>query len=241
MKKIIYACLLIFVLSSCASTGKIPLINNQDEDGGARVFGLSPMVAPSENQQAMSYYNLGTRLLHENKLGEAEKYLRQAIELDPLFVDAMDHLGLVYRRQNRLAEAEEMYLKSISLNKENKVPYQNLAVIYKMQNRFDEAFRLYVVLVDLDQNDPEGYYGIGEIFYTLADYENAILFFDKALEIYINLKSPYIYDVYFYKGMMYFGMGEYDEALWFLEEAQKSYPNNSTIQSAINEIRSRKA
>jgi Flp pilus assembly protein TadD len=102
-----------------------------------------PMIAPSKNEQAMTAYTTGSKFLKENRLDEAEKYLKEAIELDPLFVDAMDHLGMVYRRQNRLDDAEQLYLKSIAINDKNPVPYQNLAVVYRMKNRLDDAFELY--------------------------------------------------------------------------------------------------
>ena len=243
MKKTVlfYICFCLFLGSVTADNTEQP--NGQldytaeNESIGVRIVGpLSPMAAPSEDQQAALLYNLGTSLMRENRLEEAEEYLKEAIDLDPLFVDAMDHLGSVYRRQNRLPEAEEIYLRSIEINKENKVPYINLAVVYKIQNRLNEALQLYVIVIQLDQNDPEGYYGIGEIFYLVGNYQNAMPFFDKAIELYISLDLPYVYDAYYYKGMMYFRMDEYDEALIYLEEARKGNPNNATLENTINEI-----
>jgi tetratricopeptide (TPR) repeat protein len=201
---------------------------------------LNPIVAPSENEQAIFAYNIGTQHLMENNLDDAEKYLKEAIDLDPLFVDAMDHLGMVYRRQNRLFEAEEIYLKSIEINEGNKVPYQNLAIIYKTQNRLNDAFELYKTMIKIDQNDPEPYYGIGGLFYMVGEYENSMIFFDKAIELYININSPYVYDAFFYKGLIYYRMNEYDEALKYLEEARKGNQNNETLERTINEIRNKK-
>ena len=244
MSKSILKALLLSLMISCVITENIRAQDKQDtyntenESLDVKVVGPpSPIVAPSENQRAMYSYSLGSRLLRENKLEEAEKYLKEAIDLDPLFVDAMDHLGMVYRRQNRLPEAEEIYLRSIEINKENKVPYLNLAVVYRLQDRLGDAFRLYRILIQLNQDDPEGYYGIGEIFYIVGDDGNAMSFFDTAIELYKNLNSRYIYDAYFYKGMIYYRMNEYDEALSYLEEARKGNPNNATIRNTINEIK----
>jgi tetratricopeptide (TPR) repeat protein len=62
------------------------------------------MVAPSKNEQAMSAYSKGTQLLEESKkLEEAEKYFKMAIDLDPFFVDTMDHLGMVFMNENDVA------------------------------------------------------------------------------------------------------------------------------------------
>jgi tetratricopeptide (TPR) repeat protein len=232
---------LCLILAGCATTGNVESQDQQSDstdEFGIKVIGPSlPMVAPTENEEAMIAYNLGTQYLRENRLEEAERHLKKAIDLDPLFVDAMDHLGMVYRRQNRLAEAEEIYLRSIGLNGENKVPYQNLAIVYRMQNRLAEAFELYRTLVLLDQDDPEGYYGMGELFFTVRDYENAMVFFDEAIRLYIRSNSPYVYDAYFYKGVILYYQNKYEEALVYLQEARKGNPNNATLESIINEIR----
>lgn len=235
-----------FVLISMFFVNNTGIINAQDnqnryqtEYGILNIKPIDPtaMVSPTENEEAMMAYNIGTYYMRENRLSEAEKYLKEAVDLDPVFVDAMDHLGLVYRRQNRFEEAENIYLKSIRLNDRNKVPFINLAVIYRIQGRLNDAFQLYVHLVQIIPDDPEGYYGIGEILYIVDDYENSILFFDKAAELYIELNSPYVYDVFFYKGMIYYYVEEYDEALKYLEEARKGNPNNETLENTIKEIR----
>ena len=192
-----------------------------------------PIVAPSNNEQAMQAYTMGSRLLKENNLDEAERYLKEAIGLDPLFVYAMDHLGMVYRRQNRLDEAEEMYLKSININDKNLVPYQNLAVVYRLKNRLNDAFEIYKKMVNIDGDNPEPYYGIGELFYMVGDYENSIAFFDKAIELYIAQESMVVYDAFYYKGMIYYKMENYYEALKYLEEVQKVNPNNRTLEEVI--------
>jgi tetratricopeptide (TPR) repeat protein len=249
MKNIIFGSfgiLISFLTLSCATMGNTQNNGNSSEyiaeyeSMGIKVIDPVPMVAPSENEQAMQEYTIGTQFLNENKLEESEKHLKEAIRLDPFFVDAMDHLGRVYRIQNRLQEAEEIYLKSIEINDKNKVPYQNLAVVYKLQNRLNDAFELYKKMIQLDENDPESYYGIGELFYFVGDYENSMPFFDKAIELYIKTNSTLVYDAFFYKGMIYFRMDEYDQALKYLEEAKKGNPNNTMIEDTINEIKNKK-
>jgi tetratricopeptide (TPR) repeat protein len=246
MKNTIFRVIVSFLVLSCTRTGDLQNNENSSEHTveyeftDTKVIDPAPMIAPSKNGQAMQEYRTGTQFLDENRLEESEKHLKEAIRLDPLFVDAMDHLGRVYRRQNRLQEAEEIYLKSIEINDKNKVPYQNLAIVYRLQNKLQDAFELYNRVIQLDGNDPEPYYGIGILFYIVDDYENSMPFFDKAIELYIKSNSTLIYDAFFYKGMIYFGMNEYDQALRYLEEAQKGNPNNPIIEKTINEIKNKK-
>jgi tetratricopeptide (TPR) repeat protein len=247
MKIMILVTILSVFILGCATTknvenGEIQSgYSTEAENMTIKVVGPEqPIVAPSNNEQAMQAYTIGSKLLRENSFNEAESYLKEAIELDPLFVDAMDHLGMVYRRQNRLDEAEEMYLRSISINDKNLVPYQNLAIVYRLKNRLNDALEMYKKMVSIDENSPEPYYGIGELFYIVGDYEKSIPFFDKAIELYIEQNSVVVYDAFYYKGMIYYRMGNYDEALKYLEEVQKVNPNNQTVEKVINEIKNRK-
>jgi tetratricopeptide (TPR) repeat protein len=230
--------------------GSVSIYNAESQDNSSRhvteyenvtIKTIDPtdMVSPTENERAMTAYNIGTYLMYQNRLDEAEVLLKEAIDLDPVFVDAIDHLGIVYRRQNRLKEAEQTYLKSIELNKINKVPFINLAVVYRLQNRLNDAFQLYIHVAQTHPNDPEGYYGMGEIFYIVGDYENALQFFDMAVNLYLELGSSLVFDAFYYIGMIYYETDEYDEALKYLEEAKKGNPNNQTIQRTINEIKNR--
>jgi tetratricopeptide (TPR) repeat protein len=214
-------------------------VAESQDDSSMDIRTLAPdeMASPTENIRAMTAYNRGTALMYESRLGEAETYFLEAIELDPMFVDAMDHLGIVYRRQNRLQEAEAVYLRSISINNKNRVPFINLAIVYRLQGRLADAFGLYANVAEISPDDPEAYYGMGEILYINGDYENAILFFDQAIELYIAVNSPYVCDAYYYKGVIYYNLNRYSEALRYLEEARKGIPNNASLDRTINEIR----
>jgi tetratricopeptide (TPR) repeat protein len=247
MKNVMLVVVISFLMLSCATTETIENVEAQSEfsteaeNMTIKVVGPEQaIVAPSRNEQAMQAYTTGTIFLRENNLNEAEEYLKEAIELDPLFVDAMDHLGMVYRRQNRFDEAEEMYLRSMGINDKNIIPYQNLAIVYRIKNRLNDAFELYKKMIDIDEKNPESYYGIGELFYMVGDYEKSIPFFDKAIELYIEQDSTVVYDAFYYKGMIYYRMNNYDEALKYFEEVQKIDPNNQTLEKIINEIKNKK-
>ena len=237
MKKNVYITIFFLVFVT------VPVVKSQENqfENGNKVKPVDSvdMVRPTENEQAMYAYNLGTQLMRQNRLEEAEKLLEEAISLDPEFVDAIDHLGIVYRRQNRLDEAERMYLRSIELNKENAVPFINLAVIYRIQGKLNDAFQLYRHVAQIQPNNPEGYYGIGEIFYLIENFENAMMFFDAAIELYNRVNSPTVYDAYYYKGMIYYYTEKFEEALIYLEEAVKGNPDNETLKNTINEIKNK--
>jgi len=178
----------VFILVGCSPQKKTEETFNNDLDTyNSDDFELT-------NEQT-DYFVEGRRLYFENRLDEAEKYLKKAIDNDPLFVGAMDLLGMVYEKQNRLPEAEEIYLRSIEIDNTNKLPYKYLANIYIMENRLDDAFELYVKIIQLDRNDPDGYCGIAGIFRADGNYQGASIFYDKAIELYENKNEPPSYAV----------------------------------------------
>ncbi len=235
MRKIAVAVIIfVIILSGCATTNTG---TQYAED--AKFIPPTDMVSGTQNKEAMKAYNKGSQLMYAGKYNEAEPYLKKAVNLDPDFVDALDHLGIVYRRQNRYEEAEEVYLRSISLNETNIVPVMNLAVVYRNMNRLEDAFEMYIKLTKIDPDNPEGYYGIGELFQMVEGYESSILFFDASIELYQQLGSDLVYDAYYYQGLNYYYLDEYDYALEYLELAREYHKGNKQLQELIDNIKSR--
>jgi tetratricopeptide (TPR) repeat protein len=244
MKYFTFAIIICILLFNVTSVLKAEPQNNQsvylteNENMEIRTIDPVPLLYPTENEEVMVAYNTGTHLMRQNRLNEAEIFLLEAIELDPTFVAAIDHLGIIYRRQNRLDEAEVMYLRSIEINSMNIVPFLNLAIIYRIQSRLNDAFELYRHVVNTHPNNPEGFFGIGAIFFVVENYEDSMAFINRAIELYMELNSPLIYNAFYYKGMIYFRTGDYDEALFYLEASRRGNPDNeSLVEQAINEIK----
>jgi tetratricopeptide (TPR) repeat protein len=187
----------------------------------------------------MDAYNLGTSLLHQNRLEEAEIFLLKAIELDNDFVDAIDHLGLAYRRLQRYDDSEKMYLLSIEKNPNNMVPYLNLAIVYRFQWRYEDARQIYLRAQKIDENDPEPYFGIGVLYQLAGQYDNSVTFINFAIQKYIEKESSLLCDALYVQGNNYYYMEEYDEALKYYKIALLYYPDSDEILNKINEIENR--
>jgi tetratricopeptide (TPR) repeat protein len=194
------------------------------------------MVAPTENNEAWEAYNNGTDLLHQNRFEEAEQYLLKAIELDPNYVDAMDHLGLAYRNQKKYVEAENIYLRSIGIMPNNTVPYINLAIVYRLQGRLEDARQTYLKVIKIDENDPEPYYGIGVLYQMVNQYENSITFINIAIQKYYEKISVLIYDACYIQGDNYYAIENYEESLKYYKIALNGYVDNKHLLDRINEL-----
>ena len=174
------------------------------------------VISPTDNQEAASAYNEGTFYLNTFDYANAEKKFLEAIELDPSFIDAWDNLGVAYRRQGKMAEAEEVLLQSISMNDMNEVPYTILALVYCDQNRYQDALNLYVDLLKKIPDSAEGNYGLGNLLYQFSYFENALYYFNRAAQIYLDQESPYLVDAVRNVGLCYYYLNDYETAeKWF--------------------------
>jgi tetratricopeptide (TPR) repeat protein len=197
---------------------------------------LHDVVRPTKNDEARAAYNIGSEYLSQSNFDEAEKYLLKALELDPEYIDAMDHLGLVYRNQKRYDEAERIYLQSIVMMPGNSVPYINLAMVYRYQGRLEDARQIYLKAMDIDKDDPEPYYGIGSLYQLINRYENSIDYINIAIQKYYLKSSELIYDACYIQGDNYYHLNNYEEALKYYMIALIGHSDNDYLINKIKEI-----
>jgi tetratricopeptide (TPR) repeat protein len=68
-------------------------------------------------------YYLGDLLLHQGRDGDAERYLKQSIALDPAFVPSYASLGMLYARQRRYSDAKKYLQKATTTQQTYMIHY----------------------------------------------------------------------------------------------------------------------
>jgi tetratricopeptide (TPR) repeat protein len=194
------------------------------------------MADPTDSEDAMDEYNIGTKYLNEENYEEAEYHLLRAIEFDPEFVDALDHLGLTYRKEKKYDEAELAYLKSIEIMPLNLVPYINLALVYRYQGKLNSAKDLLLKAYEIDKDEPEVFYGLGFVFYDAKYYAESIQYFKIALAKYSERDSMRMCDASYMIGENCYLLNDYNEALKYYKIALLGFPENEHLIKRINEI-----
>ena len=191
----------------------------------------------SDNEEARQAYVKGTRLMMDNRFEEAEPYLAQAVKLDPAFMEALDHLGIVYRRLKKYEEAEKVYLQSAALDDKNTVIYKNLALVYRDMDRLEDTVKMYVKVHELDPDDPESYFGMGALLQSIGEHEKSSNYFLGAIEIYVKQKSDLVFDALYNQGINHYALKEYKAALHCFEHAHRAYPDDEFLRERIAEIK----
>jgi tetratricopeptide (TPR) repeat protein len=88
---------------------------------------------------ALKLYNKGEQAAAKHNLEQARDYYRQALTLDPEYVDAYIELGATESALGQHAEAAKLYRKALELAPEHPVALPNLSIVLAKMHQFQEA------------------------------------------------------------------------------------------------------
>lgn len=162
----------------------------------------------------------------------AIKTLYELTEFDKKFAAmALEQIGDIYTFEfENYKEATEAYFKSFKLpefnNSRGLKSKLSLAIIWyggelRVQKKYYEAIEVYKMLIEIGQ-EAAAYNSIGESYYSLDQYQNAVDSFTKAIKIksdnfeaYLNLTRVYL-----------FGFKDDSSAVWAATKACKLKPDS---------------
>ena len=96
-------------------------------------------VTSATRARAITETNLGTALHDEGRLDDAAARFRQALEIAPDYVPALNNLGVTLRAQGRVDDAIRTYGEGLRMRGDYPDLHFNLANALLAQNRADEA------------------------------------------------------------------------------------------------------
>ena len=179
-------------------------------------------------------YGLGKVADAEQRADDAEKYFRQAVDLEPtpLYLDA---LGALVYDLGRYDDAEKAFLQSLELAPDNVHALRNLGVIYYAQGRLDEAAAKFQSALKIHPN-ASLYSNLGTIFFSRGLYAKAAAAFEDALS-FGGASNQYIFwlnlgDAYRQvPGKQADAQRSYRRALQMLDDKLETSPGNVRARS----------
>lgn len=137
----------------------------------------------SLTQQMQTWMLLGYIASEEARWEDAERYFRKVIETNPQSSMAYSSLGYVYFEMKRYDQAILHFRKAIQLNPNNAGAHNNLGYTYaELGINLSEAISECRKAVQLSPKSGAYYDSLGWAYYVAEDYENAILYLQKALD-----------------------------------------------------------
>jgi tetratricopeptide (TPR) repeat protein len=117
---------------------------------------LTEMQAPSKARKALAQAG---KALQKDKLDEAEKSIKEALDLCPKYAPAWLLLGRVYQREKRTDEARTAFTKAVAADEKFVSPLIELARMAGMETNWKETADLADRALELDPADfPEAYF-----------------------------------------------------------------------------------
>lgn len=100
---------------------------------------LYPYLSTTSAGIARECYDYAIELFHKNENDKAISYFEKAIELDPLFDDAYESLGVLYGRLENYSKAIELMEKLKMVNPKCMMAYTNLSLFHMKIGEIEKA------------------------------------------------------------------------------------------------------
>ena len=182
----------------------------------------------------VSHYQAMT-LFQEGRYDEAERVFLQLLTHRPQgFADIYNKLGFIYQWRGELQKAADFFQKALNLNPKYTEAALNLAVTYNDMGLYDEAVETFnraasVVKAQPRSLDPyirgrlaNEHARLGDLYYALGLYEEALDEYRKALTL-----RPNLVDIMTKIGITLRDQGALDEAIRILMRVKEIHPRYS--------------
>ncbi|NMH65436.1 tetratricopeptide repeat protein [Shewanella salipaludis] len=163
---------------------------------------------------AMFYNNLAAESMVQGDYDTAYALVKAGILQQPDFIPAYNTLAVIYRRNHDERRAEQVYRYVLALEPHNMTTLYNLAMILGSQGRLEEWAEVHKVLELARINNPYYYYDIAEQAYEAQEYQEALVWFRRAVE-----KAGYRHEFYFGLSKAYWATGDQVRARKNMEKA----------------------
>ena len=188
----------------------------------------TPTAAASPTPSASEHMALGLDYRDQGQLDEAVAAFKEAIELEPNFVEAHYNLGLTYADQEEyeLALAEQQ--EAIDLAPDLAEAHNGLGMAYYGLGQVDEAIAAYQQAVELDPDLSDAHFNLGHAYSDLGQHGQALAAYREAAQL-----EPDDHEIHHNVGVACIKQGMVNEAIEAWETAAGINPDFAETQYAL--------
>ena len=144
------------------------------------------------SKESVEFYSKALDLENMNgSVNEVKSIYNKSFDLDNKNYLALNKLGEIARVEGKTREAEKLYLQSLEINLNAYETYNLLIALYKETNDLIKLKEIAYKLTEIHSDYPEGYYILAQLFEKEGDNNNALKYYESALEKYktYNIKK----------------------------------------------------
>lgn len=183
---------------------------------------------------ARYYLNLAATAVSQEDYSKAYWLTVEAMDYMPTSSDALNTMGVIYKRVDEYAKAEEIYLYGIAKLPNNLSLLKNYRILLEDQNRKFDAWRISRTIDALDDTNPFDLIYAAQEYYDQGEYKRAIKLYKKALDL-----APHINQIRLSLAQSHYQAGQRRAARKQLQQAVTlaSSPSTQTLyQAKLNSL-----
>jgi len=183
-----------------------------------------------EPQNFYAHYNLGITYRHKGLFEKAMKEFKKARDLNPNLVDTHIAIGKLQYQQKQFDDARKT-LEDASENSKSAILKYNLGMVYKKEGKMAEAKAVFLQAIEMEKSGEIAYKSseqLGIIYATQGDFENAVYFLKKAIQL-----SPNSAKYYYNLALVEYKRGKVEQTIINLKKAAQLKNDNPSIYSYI--------
>jgi predicted Zn-dependent protease len=156
---------------------------------------------------AMFMNNRAAEALAQNKLDNAYRWARRAIEQKPDMLLAYNTLAVIYMQHGNLDKAEKVLRFTLGRAPKNAIVMQNLVTLLDMRGQTAEAADWRKLLARIDPEPAFHYFRLGQKAMEAGDYRKARDLFSRELD-----REPDYHEFHFWYALASWHLGDYKAA-----------------------------
>jgi Flp pilus assembly protein TadD len=199
-------------------------LQKQSATGDSSGVPGKPLLAP----KAKEAFEKGLQALNENKLGEAEKYVGEAMKLAPGHPDVLFVQGVLYLSRHNWSQAQSVLEKSTQIDPSNARAFSALGMALTNQGKYEAAIAPLEKSVQLDAGGWETHWALAKSYYFHQQYEQALKTSRQAL-VESNGKAPQI-ELLVAQSLT--AVGRYEDSAQTLREFLENHGNRPEAATA---------
>lgn len=189
-------------------------------------------IGNTNSAEAIRYYIQGKEAFFRRDFAPAAEMFRQALQIDSTFAHAAGYLALSYMNKGNIEKAREWTL--IAFEKKEEVSRRTQYLIEWLYANFFEGPAEALIplrqLIKMDDQTPFVHFLMGLSYMEMYQYDKAIPYFEKSLEIYNrwDVKPAWVF-IYSYLGDAYHQTRQYRKERKLYRHAEKDFPQDPVI------------
>jgi len=188
-------------------------------------------VDEKERAKADSFVKKADIVMGKGDEKGAEKFLIQALAIDPSCIEAYKRLAYMYLRQGQFGKAESVYRKLIVTITDDPALFSNLGMSLYSQQKLEESKQFYKKALELDTDRPGRFFSLGQIHYELKEFEEALDHFKRAVNM-----DPANLDYLLTLAHFYIDHGMRPDGYRLLEEIIAAFPENEEAKEMLEKL-----